>query len=331
MGIQENTPLLDPSPKQEIPDSWAKNGRCPACGATNLKVTHLPEIADYLTCTQCEIAFEVEKGGRYVRLKYIPDALEFADAALHNQWVEASRLSAIISEKRAPVHERKNPEPPLPTFSEDDVWSRTLRMYRMGNKPKMIQLMLLQSGMTQEQADVIFAKLKKVSEQDAQRQNQKFWTMAGVSIFLVMLVACSWVYLSGNLPVLLGITTVTPAPSQADQPLAIGMLFDLIPNNAKPDLMNQPDTKVDLHGPGKAACPATPATAGKLFGGDSSIWRRDMEQYPSWQMISAGNPVNVKVPDGMTAGYVDNKSLQLLSVHGPATIYNVNFLVITCD
>jgi hypothetical protein len=56
-----------------------------------------------------------------------------------------------------------------------------------------------------------------------------------------------------------------------------------------------------------------------------------MEQYPSWQMISAGNPVNVKVPDGMTAGYVDNKSLQLLSVHGPATIYNVNFLVITCD
>jgi hypothetical protein len=331
MGIQENTSPVTPSSKWDIPDSWAKNGRCPACGGVSLKVTHLPDLADYLSCTQCEITFEVENGGRYIRLKYIPDALEFVDAVIHDRWVEASRLSAIINEKRPSVQGKKVTPPPATTISEDDVWSRALRMYRMGNKPRMIQLMLIQSGMTQEQAESVFMKLKKIAEQDAQRQSQKFLTMAGVSIFLVILMACSWIYLSGNLPILLGITTVTPAPLVADQPSAVGKLLGLVPEDIKPDLMNLPDTKVDKHGPVKSACPAAPIDAAELFGGDPTLWTRDANQFPSWQMISAGASVKVSVPDGMTAGYVDNASFQFLSVHGPATIYNVNFLVITCD
>lgn len=332
MGIQENKPSSIPSPKWEIPDSWAKNGRCPACGAMNLKVTHLPDLADYLSCTKCEIAFEVENGGRYIRLKYIPDALEFVDAALHNRWVEASRLSAIINEKRAPVQEKKTPPQPSPILSEEDVWNRALRMYQLGNKPRMIQLMLIQSGMTQEQADAIFAKLKIVAEQDAQQQNKKFWTVAGISIFLIVLVMCSWTYMSGNLSVLLGTTTVTPAPTVADQPSAVSMLINLMPEDIKPDLMDLPDTKVEEnHGPGKSACPATPSSAAELFGGTPQLWTRDANEFPSWQMISASASVTVSVPEGMTAGYVDNKSFTLLSVHGPATIHNANFLVITCD
>jgi hypothetical protein len=332
MGTQENNPSSTPSPKWDIPDGWAKNGRCPACGAANLKVTHLPDLADYLSCVKCEIAFEVENGGRYIRLKYIPDALEFMDAILHNRWVEASRLSAIISEKRAPVQEKKVPAPPPQTFSEEDVWNRALRMYRMGNKPRMIQLMLLQSGMTQEQADAVSAKLKKIAEQDAQRQSQKFWTVAGISIFVFSLVMCSWIYMSGNLPILLGITTVTPASVAADQPSAIGKILDLVPDNVKPDLMNLPEVKVDnKKGPARAACPATPENAAELFGGDPATWTRDANEFPSWQMVNANDSVTVSVPDGMTAAYVDNKSFTLLSVHGPATIYNANFLVITCD
>jgi transcription elongation factor Elf1 len=329
----ENNPSPNPSPKWEIPDSWAKNGRCPACGATNLKVTHLPDLADYLSCAKCEIAFEVENGGRYIRLKYVPDALEFVDAVLHNRWVEASKISEIISEKRAQIQEKKTPAPPPIIFSEEDVWSRALRMYRMGNKPKMIQLMLLQSGLTQEQADAVFAKLKKISEREAQQQNRKFWTVAGISIFLFVLAACSWIYVSGNLPILLGITTVTPAPSQmANQPSAVSMLLNLIPKDAKPSLMKLPDTRVvEHHGPGPSACPATPITAAELFGGEAALWTRDESRFPAWQMISSGDSVTVNVPDGMTAAYVDNKSFKLLSVHGPATIYNANFLAITCD
>ena len=338
MGIQENkpssTPPPTPTPKWDIPDSWAKNGRCPACGAANLKVTHLPDFADHLSCPQCEISFEVENGGRYIRLKYIPDPLEFMDAILHNRWVEASRLSAIIKEKR-PLAQEKKAEPVAATpatFSEEEVWGRALRMYRMGNKPRMIQLMLIQSGMNQEQADAVFAKLKKIADQDAQQQNQKFMTVAGISILFIILMACSWIYLSGSLPIMLGLTTVTPAPTDADQSSAVGVLLNLVPDEAKPDLMNLPDTKVDkTKGPAVSACPATPQTAAELFGGDPTFWRRDMNQFPSWQMISAGDSVTISVPDGMTAAYVDNASFQFLSVHGPATIYNANFLVITCD
>jgi len=332
MENQENKPST-PMPKREIPDSWAKNGRCPACGATHLKVTHLPDLADYLSCPKCEIAFEVENGGRYIRLKYVPDALEFVDAILHNRWVEASKLSAIISKHRPTVQENKISEETPMTSSEEEVWSRALRMYRMGNKPKIIQLMLIQSGMTQEQADAIFSRLKKVAEQDDQQQSKKFWMVAGISLLVIILMAGILLSGSGKMSILLGLVTATPAPTQmANQPSAVGMLLNLIPAGAKPDLMNLPDTKVETNkGPGTAACPATPITAAELFGGDPSFWRRDMEQFPSWQMISASDSVTVRVPDGMTAGYVDNKTFTLLSVHGPATIYNANFLVITCD
>jgi hypothetical protein len=333
MGIQENRPSSTPLSKWEIPDSWAKSGHCPACGATNLKVTHLPDLADYLCCTKCEISFEVECGGKYVRLKYIPDTLEFMDAILRNRWVEASRLSSIINEKRAPVQEKKSDPPPPSTLSEEDAWDRALSMYRLGNKPKMIQLILLQSGQTQELADVILARLKKIAEQDDQRQNTKFWTLAGISFLVIFLMGGSWLYMSGNLPVLLGQVTVTPVPTPAaNQPSAIGRLLNLIPKDAKPSLMNLPDTKVEENkGPTKSECPVTPTLAAELFGGDPSAWKRDDSQLPSWQMISTGDSVKVSVPDGMTAGYVDNKSFKLLSVHGPATIYNVNFLIITCD
>jgi hypothetical protein len=333
MENQANKPPSTPLPKRDIPGSWAKNGRCPACGTSGLKVTHLPDIADYMSCVKCEISFEVENGGRYIRLKYVPDALEFVDAVLHNRWVEASKLAGIIAKHRPVGLEKKNPqEIKPPALFDEDVWSRALRMYRLGNKPKMIQLMLIQSGQTQEQADAIFARLKLVAEQDAQRQNQKFWTVAGISLLVIILIVITGLSMSGKFPVLLGLVTVTPAPTlAANQPSPVDMLLNLIPANAKPDLMNLPDTTVEENvGPTNAACPATPNTAAALFGGDPSFWRRDMDQFPSWQMISTGDSITVKVPAGMTAGYVDNKTFSLLSVHGPATIHNTNFLVITC-
>jgi len=320
-------------PKRDIPDGWVKNGRCPACGAAGLKVTHLPDMADYLTCAKCEISFEVENGGRYVRMKYIPDALEFVDGILHNRWVEASKLAGIIAKNRPAAPQKLAPDQSPAAMSNDDVFTRALRMYRLGNSPKMIQLMLLQSGQTQEQANTVFEKLKRVAEDDARSQSQKFWMVAGISLLVIVLITGVWLTASGKLSIMLGQVTPTPVPTQmANQPSAIGMLMKLIPTGAQPDLMNLPATRVEKNvGPGRAACPATPETASRLFGGDSSLWHRDETQFPSWQMINAGDSITVKVPTGMTAGYMDNESFQVQSIHGPATIHNVNFLVITCD
>jgi transcription elongation factor Elf1 len=332
MQNQENKPT-NPMPRRDIPESWVKNGRCPACGAAGLKVTHLPDMADYLSCAKCEISFEVENGGKYVRLKYVPDALEFVDGILYNRWVEASKLAGIIAKNRPAAPQNKAPDQPPAALSDDDVWNRALRMYRLGNTPKMIQLMLLQSGQTQEQANIIFEKLKEVAEEDARLQNRKFWMMAGISLLVIVFITGAWLFASGKVPIMLGLVTATPAPTQAaNQPSAIGMLMKLIPAGAQPDLMNLPATRVEKNvGPGRAACPATPETAAKFFGGDSSLWYRDENQFPSWQMINAGDSITVRVPSGMTAGYMDNETFQVQSVQGPATIHNVNFLVITCD
>jgi hypothetical protein len=149
----------------------------------------------------------------------------------------------------------------------------------------------------------------------------------------MFLMAGSWLYMSGNLPVLFGLVTVTPVPTPAaNQPSAVGMLLKLIPAGARPELMNLPDTTVEANkGPSRAACPAKPETAAALFGGDPSVWYRDESQFPSWQMVSTGDSITAKVPTGMTATYVDNDSFKMQSVHGPAIIHNVNFLVITCD
>jgi hypothetical protein len=332
MQNQENKPST-PMPRRDIPESWVKNGRCPACGAANLKLTHLPDIPDYLSCTKCEISFEVENGGRYVRLKHIPDELEFVDDIFRNRWVEASKLAGIIAKHRPVAQEKKVPDQPPVASPADDVWNRALRMYRLGNNPKTIQLTLTQYGLNQEQVDAIFARLKKVVEDDAQQQNKKFWMVAGISLFVLVLLTGTWLTASGKVPVLVGAVTATPVPTQdPNQPSAVSMLLKLIPAGARPDLTNPPETTVETgKGPAKAACPATPENAARLFGGYPELWYRDVNDIPSWQMINSGDAITVKVPAGMTAGYVENKSLTVLSVRGPATIYNVNFLVITCD
>jgi hypothetical protein len=332
MQNQEGKPT-NPMPKRDIPYGWVKNGRCPACGAASLKVTHLPDMPDYMTCVKCEISFEVENGGRYVRLKYVPDALEFVEELLRNRWVEAAKLAGIIAKNRPVTQQVKTAAPPSTPLTDDDVWSRALKMYRLGNSPKMIQLMLLQSGQSKEQADAIFVRLKKVADEDAEQQSQKFWMMAGISMLFVVILAGGWLFASGRFAVMTGQVTATPPPSQpANQPSAIGMLLRLIPANAKPDLMNLPDTTVEKNkGPAGAACPALPENAAKLFGGDPTFWYRDENQFPSWQMINAGEATTVKVPRGMTAAYMDNETFEVQSVSGPATIHNVNFLVITCD
>jgi hypothetical protein len=109
------------------------------------------------------------------------------------------------------------------------------------------------------------------------------------------------------------------------------MLLKILPSKDRPDMANLPATTVETgRGPQKSACPATPDTAAQLFGGDPQFWYRDMDEIPSWQMISPAASTVVKIPAEMTAGYVDNESFEIRSVPGPATIRNVNFLVITC-
>jgi len=330
MGNQDHTPSSTPKPKWEIPDHWAANGKCPACGAQSLKVVHLPNYPDYLTCTRCEISFDVEDGGRNIHVKYLSDQFESTDKSLYNHWVDVSQLGAIIGKRQVPTRDEVVLSIPTQSYTDEEAWSRALGMYRMGNKPRAIQLTLTQTGATPEQAKFVHNRLLKIAEQDAQRQSQKFLIVAGVSVILLVLLAGGLLVSSGRLPIILGLVTVTPAP-QVSQSSALDKLLSLVPDAAKPALMDLPDTMVDTRrGPGPSKCPATSADAVRLFGGSEELWTFD-SQFAAWQMISAGDSYTVLVPTGMIAGYIDNTTIQMQSIHGPATIYNANFVTIMCE
>lgn len=327
MESQQGTPSIPQKPKWDLPDIWAKSGHCPACGATNLKITHLPDYPDYLSCAHCQVSFEVENGGRHIRLKYIPDQFEYADAMLRGRWVAAADLPTILRKPQPVVKEADEPQLPKQPLSDAEIWKRAVGMYKLGNKPRMIQLTLMQSGVPQTQADAILEKLKRLAEEDTRKMNQKFWILAGVALLLIFSLAGGWLYGSGNLAVLMG--DATPVPTQSG-PSAVDLLLDLVPDEAKPAIIDLPKTSVDVgRGPGQASCPPTSGMAAELFGGDAAMWQQ-AGAFAAWQMIDPINSATITVPTDMTAAYVDNRTRQFLSVHGPATIYNVNFLVISC-
>ncbi len=329
MGSPTDISSQTPKPKWEIPDAWASNGKCPACGAQRLKSVHLPNFPDYLNCASCEISFEVEDGGRLVHVKYISDKYESTDPSLYNHWVDVAEISTIVKKIPLPEMNVAFDAPPINSFTDKEVWERAQRMYQLGEKPQAVQSTLKKAGATQRQADVILSRLTKMAERDIQKQSEKFMIVTGISILLVTLAVGSWLVASGRLPVLLGM--ITPTPTVVNQTSSLVNLLNLIPDSAQPSLLNLPETVADTRrGPGPAACPVAASDAASLFGGNPALWKFD-SQFLSWQMLSTSDSFTILVPTGMTAGYIDNATFQLISINGPATIYNANFVTIMCE
>jgi rubredoxin len=330
MENKADTHSSTPKPKWEIPDTWAANGRCPVCGAQRLKVTHLPNYPDYLNCASCELSFDIENGGRRIHIKYLSEKYESTEKSLYDHWLDVSKVSTIIT-KIPPTNQNEVfISAPIQSFTDKEVWSRALRMYRLGNNPQTIQTTLKQAGATKKQLDVISSRLKKIAAQDIQKQSEKFLTVTGLSILFIALLAGSWLFFSGRLPVVLGMVTPTPV-ALTEETSALSSLLNLLPKGAQPSLANLPKTTVDTRrGPGPAECPSTSNEAAALFGGSVGLWTTD-PQFAAWQMVSAADSYTIYIPVGMVAGYVDNQTFQMTSIHGPATIYNANFVAIMCE
>jgi len=330
MGNQADSLSSTPKAKWDIPETWAANGKCPACGAQRLQVVHLPNFPDYLNCTICKLSFDVEDGGRHIHVKYLPEKYESTDPALCDHWVDISKFRTIIKEIPPPAPNQEFTSVHAHSFTDKEVWTRALNMYRMGNTPESIQLTLKQAGATQRQADALLSRLKKIATEETRKQSEKFLTVSGISLLLVLLLVGSWLFFSGRLSILLGLTTPTPV-QQVNESSSLDRLLNLIPDDIKPSLLNLPDTVVDTrNGPGPSQCPVTAKEAASLFGGSQGLWTAD-PQFAAWQMVSMASSYTIHVPIGMVAGYIDNKTFQMTSIHGPATIYNANFVAIMCE
>ncbi|MBI3177679.1 MAG: hypothetical protein HYZ35_06785 [Chloroflexi bacterium] len=129
------------------------------------------------------------------------------------------------------------------------------------------------------------------------------------------------------------------APTQAGSPLvstaarSTAVLPPLLRTLIPPGItvLDSPTPSARLgSGPAAGKCPVTPLQAAQLFGGDLSNWSKD-EQTGGWMMIVAGPPVTVFVPANMSAGYLTiGEALNMISVDGPATIDNANFVAVSC-
>jgi hypothetical protein len=314
-GHQES----DLTPRRGIPDAWVGNGHCPICGAGGFSVVHLTGYADYFVCKHCELSFEVEQGGKLVRLKHIPDDYDQVYDKLRFRWVELSTVRTLALKDRPsllpqpPRVETAAPAPSAP-LTDDEVMNRALGMFRLGNQPKMIEVILLQAGATPEQAAKAFARLKVMDGQAAKKQSAKFVWLAVVAVAII-LGGLGGLYFSGWFTTRQKAAS-TPVPPP--QELLLRQVQDQLP-----------DSVIYKKGPGPAECPTTPADAARLFGGDAGTWER-ANAY-TWQMTNTERMVTLMIPDGMTVAYFKNPTLEFVNGYGPLTITNVNFAMITCE
>lgn len=302
------------APLWDVPDTWAK-AHCPVCGESVLSVVHLPDFPDYFKCANCEVAFDVERGGRLIRLKYIPEELTSLDESLRFAWVEAASVRREV-EKRVGLDERKkltNVPPPLQALTDEEVLKRAAGMYRLGNAPRTIEASLRYAGASQEQIQSISVRMKRQAEIDARKQTRKFLTLAGIAGLLVLFMG-GWLIRSGYFSA--EKVSITPPTFADNLPAPVQKLL--------------PTTTVSQGGSrAKHDCPTTSEEAARLFGGDASVWAP--AQYGTWQMMSVESSAAVFVPARMRAGYITNQSLQFSTVNGPAVIYGVNFVTIMCE
>lgn len=318
MSGQGNQNLSEPVPRREIPDSWAGKGLCPICRQQGLQVVHLPEYPDYFACRHCELSFELEQAGKLVRLKHIPEDMDQVHEKLRFRWVDIISVRELALKDRPSllpqVHYQEVITKPIP-LTDEEVTSRALGMFRLGNKPKMIEMILLQAGATSEQAAQAFAQLKRMEGQAAKKQSSKFvWLV--VIITLLLAAGGSGLYFSGWFEARKAEAAVVEAtPMQ-----------ELLLKQVQRQL---PDSVIYKTGPQAADCPATSGDAARIFGGDAQTWER-VGMY-GWQMTNPDRMVTVMVPAGMTVAYFKNPSLEFVNGYGPLTITNINFAMITCE
>lgn len=302
------------APLWDIPDAW-DTARCPVCGEAVLSVVHLPDFPDYFKCANCEVAFDVERGGKLIRLRYIPEELKSLDESLRFAWVEASSVRRDVKKQvvtKAPKETVAVP-PVSEGLTDEDVLRRAVGMYRLRNAPSFIETSLLHAGASREQVQAISVRMKRQAEIDSRKQSRKFLTLAGIAGLLVLFLGV-WLVRSGYFSA--EQAAITPPTFADNLPVPLQKLL--------------PTTTVSQGGSrAKHDCPTTSEEAAALFGGDASVWAP--AQYGTWQMMSVESAATVFIPAGMRAGYITNQSLQFSAVNGPAVIYGVNFITIMCE
>src|SRR3990170_2326619 len=94
------------TPRITIDDSLVQNWACAICGEPTLRVAHVENLPDYVTCASCGSVFVMEEGGERVMYGKIPPQFPgTAEIALRQwAWPEVIQQNATL-ERPVPASE----------------------------------------------------------------------------------------------------------------------------------------------------------------------------------------------------------------------------------
>lgn len=326
MGSEQyNMDEISDLPRENIPAEWAHRGNCPICnGVNSLGVQHFPEAPDQFVCQDCETAFELHSNSSKIRVMALPEVLKPAWMEVINRWMspeEIRRLYQRYSAVSQPPTEDPEEQVPELKLTNREVMFQALELQRLGNSFEKIEMLLFQAGATPQQVAGALQRLKQSKAKTSRRRGCMFWGMGIVAVSILLLIA--------------GVLWLTSRPVTPDiegQPTTIvdSLLPAFDPGEIVSEFVNIPTPHVVKSGPGVSRCPANAQQAAELFGGEEEYWTKE-SGFNAWAMVSTSAPITVRVPENMYAGYMKLDSMGMISVQGPATIQNLNFVIITCN
>lgn len=291
-------------------------------------------------------------GGDRIRPKKLPPRLGHKSELAANTWLTAMELKALARQVmetpgmpppptapiiQVPLAPTLRVSPSIPSIEE--VIERAKKLYALGNPPSQIKTILAGSRAAPEAVAAAMAEVTRFDRQKRQSSQRAVgWVMGVFGLVLVVLVgggALMALRPASQSPIATARFNSPPtsAPGNGFSLPSLPDLSAILPNGAAATVAAQPTTAVQRGvGPGISKCPGTPRAAAELFGGEAEDWSQSPEFGGSWVLIAKGPAVTVQVPSNMSAGYfVLDNGLQMLSVLGPATLSNINFVTISCE
>lgn len=108
-------------PRKTIEDTFAEGLECAICGAVALKVTHMANLPDYVTCGNCSSVFVLEDGGDRAMYGRVPPEYPETQRFALKQWAWLEAIARKAAQER-PRREAEAPAVPpwaLPGIPEE--------------------------------------------------------------------------------------------------------------------------------------------------------------------------------------------------------------------
>lgn len=132
------------TPRTKLDDTYTGNLTCAICGQPTLSVAHVPNLPDYVACSNCGAAFVVEDGGERVLYGKIPAEYPATRKFALRQWAWIEAVARRAGSERPPAQATTAQVPPEPaaepgpgqTAADRPMSRPTVPVSRTGHEPE---------------------------------------------------------------------------------------------------------------------------------------------------------------------------------------------------